>query len=100
MKKQIQTPLGKYCKLNVSHVMRKPYFVYVNNKGTEQPLHSRSQISTIVVRCQDSIMPILAMSKISRLKLASVAESHLVRNSEDRFSRDMAHVFFDLLLVQ
>ena len=34
------------------------------NKGVDQPAHPRS---TIVVSCLDSIIPILAKSKISRL---------------------------------
>ena len=50
---------------------------YANNKGADQPAHLRSLISTFVVRCLDSIIPLLAKSKISRLKLASVADSGL-----------------------
>ena len=51
--------------------MRKPY---ANNKGADQPAHPRSLISTFIVRYLDSIVPILAKSKISSLYLASVAE--------------------------
>ena len=40
---------------------------YVNNKGADQPAHSRSLISTFVVRCLDSIMPVVSGSEISRL---------------------------------
>ena len=47
---------------------------YANNKGADQPAHLGSLISAFVVRCLDSIIPLLAVSKISRLKLASVAE--------------------------
>ena len=39
---------------------------YANNKGTDQPAHSRSLISTFVVRCLDSMIYILALSKVSR----------------------------------
>ena len=39
---------------------------YANNKGADQPAHPRSLISTFVVRCLDSIICILALSKISR----------------------------------
>ena len=41
---------------------------YANSKGTDQPAHSRSLISTFVVRCLDSIICIhvLAISKVSR----------------------------------
>ena len=43
---------------------------YANNKGAGQPPHLRSLISTFVVRCLDSIIPLV--------------------NPEDRFSRDEA----------
>ena len=34
---------------------------YANNKGTDQPAHPRSLISTFVVRCLDSMICILAL---------------------------------------
>ena len=37
-----------------------------NNKGTDQPAHSRSLISTVVVRFLDSTIPVLAKPEISR----------------------------------
>ena len=40
---------------------------YANNKGADQPAHPRSLISTFVVRCLESIIPIVAKSKISKL---------------------------------
>ena len=40
---------------------------YVNNKGADQPAHPRSLISAFVVRCLDSIIHVLAISKISSL---------------------------------
>ena len=40
---------------------------YANNKGADQPAHSRSLISTFVVRCLDSVMPLVSISEISRL---------------------------------
>ena len=49
----------------MSHVLRKP--VNGNNEGTDQPVHPCSLISTFVVCCLDSIIPIVAKSKISRL---------------------------------
>ena len=58
----------------MSHVMRKPVLPYANNKGADQPAHPRSLISTFVVRYLDSIIPILAKSKVSRLLLVSVVE--------------------------
>ena len=47
---------------------------YANNKGTDQPAHPRSLISAFVVRCLDSIKPLLAIAEISSLYLTSVAE--------------------------
>ena len=47
---------------------------YANTKGADQPAHSRSLTSTFVVRCLDSIIPLIAIAEISRLWLASVAE--------------------------
>ena len=40
---------------------------YTNNKGAGQPAHLRSLISTFAVRCLDSMIHILAISKASRL---------------------------------
>ena len=45
----------------------KLFMPYANNKGTDQPAHPRCLISTFVVRCLDSIIPILAKAKISNL---------------------------------
>ena len=45
---------------------------YANNKGADQPAHPRSLPSTFVVRCLDSIIPLVSMSGISSLYLASV----------------------------
>ena len=41
--------------------------LYANNKGADQPAHPHSLIGAFVVRCLDSMIPILAQSKISRL---------------------------------
>ena len=40
---------------------------YANNKGADQPAHPRSLISTFVVRCLDSIIPLVSISEMSRL---------------------------------
>ena len=40
---------------------------YANNKAADQPAHPHSLIGTFAVRCLDSIMYILALSKVSRL---------------------------------
>ena len=54
--------------------MRKPVLPYSNNKNADQPAHPRSLISAFVVRCLDSVIPLLAIYDISRLYLVSVAE--------------------------
>ena len=36
------------------------------NKGADQPAHPRSLVSTFVVHCIDSMICILAISKVSR----------------------------------
>ena len=45
---------------------------YANNKGADQPAHPRSLISAFVVRCLDSIIPLVSNSEISSLYLATV----------------------------
>ena len=47
---------------------------YANNKDADQPAHPRSLISAFVVRCLDSVMSLVSVTKISSLMLASVAE--------------------------
>ena len=47
---------------------------YANNKGADQPAHPRSLISAFVVRCLDSVMSLVSVTKISSFMLASVAE--------------------------
>ena len=46
---------------------------YANNKSTDQPTQPRSLISAFVVCCLDSIIPLVSISQISSLYLASVA---------------------------
>ena len=46
--------------------MKKPFKTYANIKGADQPTHLRSLISTFVVHCLDSIIPVLAIAEISR----------------------------------
>ena len=74
---------------------------YANNKGADQPAHPRSLISTFVVRCLDSIIPLVSISEISRLQLVAVAEQTGLSHSwpkipEDTFSLDVAHIIFVL----
>ena len=42
------------------------------NKDADQPAHLRSLVSGIVIRCQYSKMPIVVISNIKRLYIASV----------------------------
>ena len=39
---------------------------YADNKGADQPAHLRSLISAFIVRCLDSIIPLLAVAEILR----------------------------------
>ena len=59
--------------IHTNHVMRKPVVPYANNKGADQPAHLCSLISAFVVHYQDSIIPLVFISEISSLYLASVA---------------------------
>ena len=47
--------------------MRKPVLPYANNKGADQPAHSRSLISAFVVCFLDRIIPLVSISEISVL---------------------------------
>ena len=77
--------------------------LYANNKGAAQPAQPRSLISTSVVDCLDSMICILAKSKVSRFQLASVAEQAGLNVTwskihEDTFSRDVAQMILLLSL--
>ena len=45
---------------------------YSNNKGADQPAHPRSLISAFVARRLDSTIPLVSISEMSSLLLASV----------------------------
>ena len=69
---------------------------YANNKGADQPARPRSLISAFVVRCLDSVMPLVSVTKISSLMLASVAAQAGLsltwsETPEDTFCRVVAH---------
>ena len=69
---------------------------YGNNKGADQPAHLHSLISAFVVCSLDRLIPLVSISEISGLYLASVAEQaglslNLDANPKDRFTRDEAH---------
>ena len=70
---------------------------YASNKGADQPAHPCSLISTFVVRCLDSVMSLVSVTKISSLMLASVAEQAglsltSLETPEDTFSHDEAQI--------
>ena len=72
-----------------------------NNKGADQPAHPHSLISTFVVRCLDSMICILAVSKVSRFWLGYAAEQASLNLTwseiaKDTFSRDVAHMMSHL----
>ena len=71
---------------------------YANNKGADQPAHPRSLISTFVIRCLDSVMSLVSVTKISNLMLASVGEQAGLsltwsETPKDTVSRDEARMF-------
>ena len=47
--------------------MREPVFAIGEQQSTDQPAHSRSLISAFIVRCLDSIISLVSISKISIL---------------------------------
>ena len=66
-------------------------------RTTKAQISLRSLISTFVVRCLNSMICVLDISKVSRFLLASVAEQAglnftLSKIPEDTFSRDVAHL--------
>ena len=76
----------------LSHVMRKPVYAICDQQrhrsacaSADQPAHLHSLIGAFVVRCLDSIIPLVSISKISSLYLSST-------NPEDRFSSDKAYL--------
>ena len=53
--------------ISVAMSREKLLLLYANNKGADLLAHPRSLISTFVVRCLDSIIPLVSISKISSL---------------------------------
>ena len=71
---------------------------YANKKGADQPAHPCSLISTFVVHCQDRMIPLVYIPKISRFQLVSVTEQVSLclawsETSEDTFSHGLAHIY-------
>ena len=77
--REIKNPIS--C-LNWAGHMKTCLMSYGNTKGADQPAHLRSLISTIVVRCLESMICILAISKVpaSFCSWAGWFESFLVQN--------------------
>ena len=71
-------------------------YVVCEQQNTDQPAHPRSLISAFVIRCLDSVMSLVSVTKISSLMLASVAEqaglSLWSETPEDTFFYDVAHL--------
>ena len=72
---------------------------YANNKGAGQPAHPRSLISAFIVRCLDSVMSLVSVTKISSLMLVSVAEQAGLsltwsETPEDTFSHGEAYLLY------
>ena len=66
---------------------------YANNKGKGQPAHPRSLIGVFVVRCLDSIIPIL----VSVAEQASLSLTWSQIN-EDTFSNNMASIYINIYI--
>ena len=90
---------------------------YVNNKGADQPAHPRSLISAFIVRCLGSIKPLVSISEISSLHLASMAAQASLcltwsqtlktgflvtrlKSITQHTSRDTVYIFGILLLIK
>ena len=71
--------------------------LYANNKGTDQPLHPHSLVSTFVIRLFMSIIAKIAKCKVYLFQLVLVAgwfESYSVGNSEDKVPLLSSKIFF------
>ena len=83
----------------MNHVMKNLFMPYANNKGADQPAHPRSLISAFVVRCLDSTVSLVSISKTCKplarfYGCTGRFVSYLVTHPDDRFSRDEAHNSF------
>ena len=70
---------------------------FVNNKGADQPAHTRRLTSAFVIHLLERIISKLASSEISIFYLVSVAVETgsslaFLENPEDRFSHDETHL--------
>ena len=77
---------------------------YANNKGTDQPAHPRSLISTFVVHCLDSIISLDSIAEISRLQLVSMAAQAGLcldwsETPEDTFCYVVAQLYWFMMIA-
>ena len=84
----------------MSRELRKSDFCIRKNKGVSQTALTIQVISNFVLCCIDSTSPLFSTSKISRPFSSSVAVQpglfwvwSVVRNVEDRFTHDVAHIW-------
>ena len=77
--------------------MRKRVLCYTRTTKAQISLHPRSLISAFVIRCLDSVMSVVSVTKISSLMLAVAAQAGLCldwsETPDDRFSRDEAQLY-------
>ena len=59
---------------HLSHVMRKPVYAICKHQRRRSAFTSAQYDQGFVIRCLDSIIPLLGIAKISRPELISVAE--------------------------
>ena len=79
---------------DMGHVMRKPVYTLCEQQRCRSACTSVQSDQHLCCPWPDSIIPILAKSKISRLQLVCVAEQAglSLTNPKDRFSCDVAHM--------
>ena len=66
--------------------------LYANNKGADQHAHPCSQISAFVVRCLDSIIPLLAIAETVPIAEKAGLSLTWSQTPKTGFSRDAAHL--------
>ena len=67
---------------------------YANIKDAVQPVQPRSLISTFAVRCLDNMIYILAVSKVSRFWLGSVADQAGLNLTWSKIPKTRFHVMW------
>ena len=72
---------------------------YRNNKGADLPAHLHSLISAFFVHCLDSIIGILAKSKISSLFLVYIAEPANLSLTGSKIPEDMFSCDVSLIIL-